>query len=280
MTGDIAPFRTLMESDGQSEAAIRAFESAYAQLTSGQATMIPENGIIPASKLPELDGLKASSQLTEEDGGALLDATVVIKLNGGLGTGMGLEKAKSLLPVRSGSTFLDLIARQILHLRETHAKPLRFLLMSSFATRDDTAVALSPYADLGDTESLQFIQSRIPKIDAATLAPAICEKQPDLGWCPPGHGDLYPSLFGSGHLDQLLEAGVRYAFVSNSDNLGATLDLDLLHYFAESDKSFVMEVTRRTAADRKGGHLATDKETGHFLLRESAQCADEDMDAF
>ena len=96
MTGDIAPFRTLMESDGQSEAAIRAFESAYAQLTSGQATMIPENGIIPASKLPELDGLKASSQLTEEDGGALLDATVVIKLNGGLGTGMGLEKAKSL----------------------------------------------------------------------------------------------------------------------------------------------------------------------------------------
>lgn len=280
MTGDIAPFRTLMESDGQSEAAIRAFESAYAQLTSGQATMIPENGIIPASKLPELDGLKASSQLTEEDGGALLDATVVIKLNGGLGTGMGLEKAKSLLSVRSGSTFLDLIARQILHLRETHAKPLRFLLMSSFATRDDTAVALSPYADLGDTESLQFIQSRIPKIDAATLAPAICEKQPDLGWCPPGHGDLYPSLFGSGHLDQLLEAGVRYAFVSNSDNLGATLDLDLLHYFAESDKSFVMEVTRRTAADRKGGHLATDKETGHFLLRESAQCADEDMDAF
>ena len=209
MTGDIAPFRTLMESDGQSEAAIRAFESAYAQLTSGQATMIPENGIIPASKLPELDGLKASSQLTEEDGGALLDATVVIKLNGGLGTGMGLEKAKSLLPVRSGSTFLDLIARQILHLRETHAKPLRFLLMSSFATRDDTAVALSPYADLGDTESLQFIQSRIPKIDAATLAPAICEKQPDLGWCPPGHGDLYPSLFGSGHLDQLLEAGVH-----------------------------------------------------------------------
>ena len=269
-----------MESDGQSEAAIRAFEFAYGQLTSGQATKIPENGIMPASNLPELDALKASSQLSAEDAAALLDATVVIKLNGGLGTGMGLEKAKSLLPVRSGSSFLDLIAKQILHLRERHAKPLRFLLMSSFATRDDTAEALAPYSDLGTAEAVQFIQSRIPKIDAASLAPAICEEQPDHGWCPPGHGDLYPSLLGSGHLDQLLEAGVRYAFVSNSDNLGATLDLNLLHYFAESDKSFVMEVTRRTAADRKGGHLAMDKETGNFLLRESAQCAEEDMDAF
>ena len=102
MTGDVAPFRALMESDGQSEAAIRAFESAYAQLISGQATMIPESGINPASNLPQLDQLKADSQLTGEQAGALLDATVVIKLNGGLGTGMGLEKAKSLLPVRAG----------------------------------------------------------------------------------------------------------------------------------------------------------------------------------
>jgi UDP-N-acetylglucosamine pyrophosphorylase len=36
--------------------------------------------------------------------------------------------------------------------------------------------------------------------------------------------------------------------VSNSDNLGATLDLDLLSYFASSDKGFVMEV--RAAGER------------------------------
>ena len=43
-------------------------------------------------------------------------------------------------------------------------------------------------------------------------------------------------------LDKLLADGIVYMFVSNSDNLGATLDLDLLNYFADSDKSFIMEV--------------------------------------
>lgn len=48
-----------------------------------------------------------------EDAQTLLSATAVLKLNGGLGTSMGLEKAKSLLPVKDGKTFLDLIAEQV-----------------------------------------------------------------------------------------------------------------------------------------------------------------------
>lgn len=59
--------------------------------------------------------------------------------------------------------------------------------------------------------------------------------------CPPGHGDIYPSLLGSGMLDRLVKAGIEYLFVSNSDNLGATLDVDLLAYFADSGKAFLME---------------------------------------
>ena len=43
-------------------------------------------------------------------------------------------------------------------------------------------------------------------------------------------------------LDRLSKAGVKYLFVSNSDNLGATLDVSLLSYFAQSDKAFIMEV--------------------------------------
>lgn len=77
-----------------------------------------------------------------------------------------------------------------------------------------------------------------------------------LEWCPPGHGDLYSALYGSGKLDALLAEGVKYMFVSNSDNLGATLDLDLLTYFAQSGMPFMMECCRRTEADKKGGHLA------------------------
>jgi UDP-N-acetylglucosamine pyrophosphorylase len=101
-----------------------------------------------------------------------------------------------------------------------------------------------------------------------------------MEWCPPGHGDLYPALIGSGWLDRLLEEGVKYAFVSNSDNLGAVLDAALLSLFAESEVPFMMEVTRRTEADKKGGHLARRKSDGRLVLREVAQCSDGDLRSF
>merc|ERR1711972_867393 len=99
-------------------------------------------------------------------------------------------------------------------------------------------------------------------------------------WCPPGHGDLYPAMLGSGTLDRLLERGFKYMFVSNSDNLGATMDLKLLTHFVSTGAPFMMEVASRTDADKKGGHLAKDKGTGGLLLRESAQCPDADEKAF
>jgi len=39
-------------------------------------------------------------------------------------------------------------------------------------------------------------------------------------------------------------------------------------------------VTRRTAADRKGGHLARRTADGRLLLREVAQCPDADLESF
>lgn len=56
-------------------------------------------------------------------------------------------------------------------------------------------------------------------------------------------------------LEKLLSEGIKYVFVSNSDNLGATLDLKLLNHFATSGQPFCMEVAERTASDKKGGHL-------------------------
>ncbi|HVV00755.1 MAG TPA: UTP--glucose-1-phosphate uridylyltransferase, partial [Verrucomicrobiae bacterium] len=112
----------------------------------------------------------------------------------------------------------------------------------------------------------------------STLRPVSWRANPQLEWCPPGHGDLYTALAGSGALDRLLAAGVKYMFVSNSDNLGATLDLPLLSWFADSGTPFLMEVARRAASDRKGGHLA--RRRGNLLLRESAQCPESDMPCF
>ena len=103
------------------------------------------------------------------------------------------------------------------------------------------------------------MQNKVPKIDVKSLAPIDWPPNPSLEWCPPGHGDIYPSLLGSELLDELLNEGKNFLFVSNSDNLGATLDLRLLDFFARSGAPFLMEVTARTAADRKGGHLGAQK---------------------
>jgi UTP--glucose-1-phosphate uridylyltransferase len=99
-----------------------------------------------------------------------------------------------------------------------------------------------------------------------------------LEWCPPGHGDLYTALLSSGMLDRLLAAGYRYAFMSNSDNLGAVLDPRILAWVAREEIPFAMEVTARTEADRKGGHIAHLAD-GRYVLRETAQTPEEDLAA-
>jgi hypothetical protein len=110
--------------------------------------------------------------------------------------------------------------------------------------------------------------------------PATCETDPSNEWCPPGHGDLYAALEGSGCLDQLLKDGFKYMFVSNSDNLGASLDLSILTYFANADAPFMMECCERTSNDKKGGHLAVRNSDQQLVLRESAMCPSADEDAF
>ncbi|MEO1856508.1 MAG: UTP--glucose-1-phosphate uridylyltransferase [Rubritalea sp.] len=273
------PFRTKMEQAGVSEAAILSFQRNYEILACGSSTDITEASIEPVEKLPELEEI---SQDGEAFSAELLAKTVVIKLNGGLGTSMGLQKAKSLLEVKDGSTFLDIIVDQISYLRNTTGAQVKFLLMNSFSTSEDTLDHLAQYPDesLSAKAQVELHQNQIPKIDAKTMEPVDYPANSNLEWCPPGHGDIYPAIAGSGWLDKLLSEGVKYAFVSNSDNLGAVLHPGILRYFAESGKPFLMEATRRTEADKKGGHLAIRKEDGQLLLREVAQCPDSDLGEF
>ncbi len=269
-------FEARMRGAAVGEASRRSFRHHYEQLVAGRSGLIAEDSIEPVTALPRLDDLSHGGSAVRD----LLARTVVIKLNGGLGTSMGLEKAKSLLVVKDGMNFLDIMASQILFLRSTHGVPVRFTLMNSFSTSRDTLAHMARHPGLAAEEGLELMQGRVPKVEARTLAPARWAANPDLEWCPPGHGDLYPSLRDSGMLRRLLDEGRRYLFVSNADNLGATLDLDLLGYFAESGLSFLMEVAERTASDRKGGHLARRRADGRLLLRELAQCPEPDLDVF
>jgi UDP-N-acetylglucosamine pyrophosphorylase len=266
-----------MGADGASFSAISAFLDMLDRTLTGESGLLRESEIEPVAGLPELEEKPAPPPA--EPG--LLDQLAVIKLNGGLGTSMGLNRAKSLLAIKGPDTFLDFIARQILHLRSTaRAGGLRFYLMNSFNTRQDTLKYLAKYPQLARAEPLDFVQGRVPRLDAGAFAPVAWPRQPDLEWCPAGHGDLYPCVVASGLLERLLTQGIRFLFVSNADNLGATVDARLLTYFAQSDLGFLMEVARRTPSDNKGGHLARRVADGRLVLRESAQCAATDAPQF
>jgi UTP--glucose-1-phosphate uridylyltransferase len=265
--------RTRMEEAGVDPVAIEVFAHYYRLVESGETGMIPESTIEPVD-MPAL----ADADLPEGATGGLA-GTVVIKLNGGLGTSMGLDRAKSLLEVRDGLSFLDIIARQVLSAREEHGVALPLLFMDSFRTSADTLAALSDHDLAVDGLPLDFLQNKEPKLRSDDLTPVTWEPDPDLEWCPPGHGDLYTALRGSGVLQRLIEAGYRQAFVSNSDNLGATPDPRVAEWFARSGAPFAIEAVRRTPSDRKGGHFARRTSDGRIVLRETAQTLDEDQEA-
>ena len=262
-----------MRREGLADAAVETFRFYYEQLEAGESGLMPEGSIEPVDSLPDADDLR------EEAGPELLDQTIVLKLNGGLGTSMGMTGPKSLLEVKDGLTFLDVIARQVLTLRERTGARLPLVLMNSFATRDPSLDALARHEGIEVDVPTDFVQNKEPKILAEDLMPASWPADRTLEWCPPGHGDLYTALQTSGMLERLLDQGYRYAFVSNVDNLGAVLEERILAWFAASGAPFAMEAADRTEADRKGGHIARAADGG-LVLREIAQTPDEDVDAF
>lgn len=275
MEDPFAPFERKMRAAGLPALAIDTFRHYYAQLRAGETGTLSRREIGPVDDVPRAADLEAHRRA----GIAALDRTVVLKLNGGLGTSMGMTRAKSLLPVKQGLTFLDLIALQVLHLRRAHGCRLPLILMNSFRTRADALARLGAHPELAADIPADFLQHKVPKVRADDLAPAVWPADPEQEWCPPGHGDIYAALVTSGMLAALLEADYRYAFVSNSDNLGAVPKPGILGWLEVEEIPFLMEVCERTEAHRKGGHLAR-RRRGGLALRELAQCPADELDEF
>src|SRR5215203_7332830 len=266
-----------MTAAGVHQKAIDVFTHYYAQLEEGVTGFIAEESITPL----ERPHLLESVAVTDEDARAALARTVMIKLNGGLGTSMGMDKAKCLLPVRDEKSFVDIIVDQVRSARATHGVKLPLIFMNSFRTHDDTLAALTAHPDLAvDDLELDFVQNSEPKLLADDLTPVEWPRDPELEWCPPGHGDLYTALTTSGMLDHLLSLGYRYASVSNSDNLGAAPNATIAGWFATTGAPYAAEICRRTAADRKGGHLAIRKSDRQLILRDTAQTPKDEMHFF
>ena len=272
MPDQFAAALTKMQDAGAHPAELAAMRRRLEQLDDPEAGRLPGDVLQPLEDLPRLE------DLPEPDGERareLLDQLAVVKLNGGLGTSMGLSGPKSLLTIKTDTSFLDVIAAQVLALRERFKARLPLVLMNSAGTRPPSLEALHRYDGLREQElPLDFLQGREPKLRADDLQPVSWPDNPELEWCPPGHGDLYTALAASGTLDALLDAGLRWAFVSNSDNLGALADVRLAAWIADHQVPFTMEAVRGTPADRKGGHLA--RRDGQVVLRETAQVPEGD----
>jgi UTP--glucose-1-phosphate uridylyltransferase len=276
-TEGLAAAQQKMQDAGVAQTAIDVFTHYYGQLEEGVTGTIPEDTIEPYLDPSRLEDVRIDVAEAKQ----VFDKLAVINLNGGLGTSMGLDQAKSLLPVRDGKSFLDLIVEQVLAARRGTNSRLPLIFMNSFRTREDTLEVLAKYPDLpvGDLP-LDFLQNKEPKLRADDLTPVQWDAEPDLEWCPPGHGDIYTALQTSGLLQQLLDAGFKYASVSNSDNLGTVPSPVLAAWFASTGAPYAAELCRRTPADRKGGHLAVRKSDGRLILRDTAQTPAEEMDYF
>ncbi|KAK9118017.1 hypothetical protein Scep_016110 [Stephania cephalantha] len=166
---------------------------------------------------------------------------------------------RSVIEVRNGLTFLDLIVIQIETLNSKYGCNVPLVLMNSFNTHDDTSKIVEKYAK-SNIDIHTFNQSQYPRLVVEDFSPLPCKGQAGRdGWYPPGHGDVFPSLMNSGKLDAFLAQGKEYVFVANSDNLGAV-------------------VTPKTLADVKGGTLISYE--GKVQLLEIAQVPDEHVNEF
>ena len=218
------------------------------------------------------------NELANSESVAFLSKLAVLKLNGGLGTSMGCVGPKSVIEVRDGMSFLDLSVRQVEYLNRTYNVNVPFVLMNSFNTNDDTQNIIKKYEG-HNIDILTFNQSRYPRILKDSLLPAPkTYDSPITDWYPPGHGDVFESLYNSGILEKLIERGVEILFLSNVDNLGAVVDLRILQHMVETKAEYIMELTDKTKADVKGGTII-DYE-GSVRLLEIAQVPKEHTNEF
>mgnify|MGYP003253020337 FL=1 len=272
-----------MREHGMSETAINQFHHLYDVWRHEEASSwIREDDIEPLGHVPSFHDVYET--INHDKAVDAFAKTAFLKLNGGLGTSMGLDKAKSLLPVRRHKAkqmrFIDIIIGQVLTARTRLNVELPLTFMNSFHTSADTMKVLKHHRKFSQHDvPMEIIQHQEPKLVAATGEPVSYPANPEREWCPPGHGDLFSTIWESGLLDVLEERGFKYLFISNSDNLGARPSRTLAQHFENTGAPFMAEVAIRTKADRKGGHIVRDKATGRLILREMSQVHPDDKEA-
>ncbi|ELP84617.1 UTP--glucose-1-phosphate uridylyltransferase, putative [Entamoeba invadens IP1] len=227
----------------------------------------------------QVDYFALDKNIPREETINLLKKLCLVKINGGLGTTMGCTGPKGVIEVRNGQNFLDITVTQLKAITKEYGVVVPLVLMNSFSTQVDTENALKKYSNDKDVKILTFLQHKFPRIDADTLLPVTTHLNGRKEeWYPPGHGDFLQSFVDSAAFKELEKGGIEYVYLSNVDNLGATLDTSILSYFYKNDMDFSVELTPKTLNDVKGGTLI--KYEQKLKLLEIAQVPKEKIEEF
>mgnify|MGYP003962069251 CR=1 FL=1 len=242
-------------------------------------------------KLPNDDDIvdfsKVISSTSTDNIRDKLSKLAILKLNGGLGTTMGCTGPKSIIDVRSGKNFLDIVVQQLQNLNNKYKVDIPLILMNSFNTSEPMESILAEKKADGSLKGvnvMMFNQRKFPRIHkfshiptAETADPA-SENYTKDSWYPPGHGDVYTSLVNSQVFGELKKKYIEYIFMANIDNLGAVVEEHILDYLFNNKIEFCMEVTQKTRADIKGGTII--RYENDLRLLEIAQCPKENVPEF
>ncbi|MFC1836826.1 UTP--glucose-1-phosphate uridylyltransferase, partial [Thermodesulfobacteriota bacterium] len=266
--------RKRMRERGLSEHEIKRFLKMVPETDRKESGSILLSEITAAdtSAILDVDSLAGEIKDLDRRGKELLSKVVVIKLNGGRSTTMGGDVPKGTLTAKDGLSYLEIISRQIEAFDKHWQEPVPLVLMDSFFTHAPTLAIIDRFP----VPIRTFQQSQVPRLLQDSLAPLDTGTEED--WVPPGHGDIYESLDHSGLLKQLLAEGRRWAFISNLDNLAATLEPWIPALIEREEIDFLLEVTDRTETDRKGGTLIV--RNGRPDLLEIAQVSAGDKQRF
>lgn len=204
-------------------------------------TLLPRAG---SPERAELEALGAAALARGEVG--------VLVLAGGMATRFG-GVVKSAVKVLRDRSFLDLKVADVAQESRERGVQVPAYVMTSFATHDRIVQQVSE-EKLDAGASIQCFAQCV----SLRLTPEgglFHEADGTLSPYATGHGDLTFALRASGHLRRFRDGGGKLLFVSNVDNLGATLDVAILGAHLRSRAKVTAEVVRKEKGD-KGGAAA------------------------
>jgi UTP--glucose-1-phosphate uridylyltransferase len=177
-----------------------------------------------------------------------------VVLAGGMATRFG-GVVKAAVEVLDGRSFLDLKHRDVEAAAARAGGRVPFFPMTSFATHAEIARLLAgrESASSPATCFAQLVSLRLtPEGELFRTADG------HVSLYAPGHGDFPFALRRSGVLARFLAEGGRVLFMSNVDNLTATLDPAIVGAHLASGAAITVEVADKAPGDKGGAPARVD----------------------